>query len=472
MPPVHHHHFHLAVDAVKNVPVVGPKGDGTEYMIQWYYDETNQGGSPQVAPKGDEVAFDVVGDFVVEHSGVISRLLQLNCIAVKKTGERELAGVLMIDLNAHVPKPPSKSSRQRATLHMSRCPGPKPLLIRLTVNCVPTTAPARAVVAPQRAPTTTARPSDSSQQRSSTSPAPQSAPSADVQDHINRLRATITTLSSANEQLRDENTVLRQAANRARDEPDYTYFGSGGRGPSASPIPQSPAHSHAAEESEALQAHLQTEIRTLNAELAILQRGMQSAKEQIRNAAQREENYEREISMLNREKKALEDEVHRLRGDAHNVNLRYEAALGITSEDPNQVASLRETLTATQQMNRDLKAMLDTSQAQERDTADSLLEVKQEVVQAERKYKTALELHQKREQEALARADAAESALRAAEAQCKELHAYCITVHNKCKLLMKALEHEKQINERRKRKNVDLKAMLRAHAIAEREDYL
>ena len=66
-----------------------------------------------------------------------SGLLQLTALEIGPNDSTEVAGALMIDLNGHVPKPPQKFSRQRATVAMSRCPYPPPLLIRLMIECAP-----------------------------------------------------------------------------------------------------------------------------------------------------------------------------------------------------------------------------------------------------------------------------------------------------------------------------------------------
>jgi hypothetical protein len=510
-PSTQYHKFSLTVEAIKNVPVVGPHGDGTTYSLSWHYDDLRQGATSEITPTGDEVVFNYSTEFVAEHQGAISRLLQVNVVAIRSSGDRELGGVLMIDLNAHVPKPPSKLSKQRATLNMSRCTGSKPLLIRLSISGAPTTAPPSGGM--RSAPSSRGHSLQSSPAVANLhlsrgpSPPPQHGTGAGggaamgedaLAEQLHRLQATVSALSAANDQLKDENTLLRMQSQKGRVEPDYTYTGGGGgggvsasqssltfatplshplqatgsgvaRSNSVSPAPINPVtQGILAFEAEEQIAKLQTEIKTLNAEIVILQKGLQSAREQIKLTVDREEKAQRDVTTLLRNNRALEDEIARLKGHEHVVNQRYETALGIMGTSTDEVLTNREVMVSTQAMNRDLRAMVDSLENSNKDLQRQLSETRKQIADNDRKTQLTITQYQTREQEATLRADRAESMLQALQAQNKQLHDYCCMANERCKQLSTALSAEHEVAEKRKKKVNDLRAILSAHVAIEK----
>ena len=64
------------------------------------------------------------------------------------------------------------------------------------------------------------------------------------------------------------------------------------------------------------------------------------------------------------------------------------------------------------------------------------------------------------------RADKAEHGSRLVEKQSKQLHDYCGMAQDRAKQLLHALEAERGVSEKRRKKILDLKALLNAHHLA------
>ena len=193
-------HYKVSVDAIKLLDDHAPAGqrpDGTvsaslpssssvaaaasrldcsrhAFQLRWFVTEEIKGASPFVfecarAGDGDEVTFDTCIEFrLASRSGVVAHLLQLSVIACAPVDARALErgdafpgapdreitilGVLMIDLNAHVPRPPAKLSSQKAMLYLSRSPLTPPPLMRIAIRGAPFAPAPPMIVSPKQQP--------------------------------------------------------------------------------------------------------------------------------------------------------------------------------------------------------------------------------------------------------------------------------------------------------------------------------
>lgn len=515
--------FTLAVDAIKLVPITEPG----PYVLQWYFSDEHQGRTEAVAPHADEVEFGLKAKFVVEASkSPIARLLQLTVMEVKGDVEQqqqlhELVGVLTIDLNAHVPRSPARTSRQRATLALSRCPFPQPLMVRLTIESGPalpvvrrepssvstasatamkelsvpqtgtrsnnngSTDRARSVTGGPDAPVRPMQEQAASartpltatplQRSHSTTEATGSKGSAGrgvatvlgaEADHgaeIARLKATLTAMQSNMEHLRDENVLLRKTAADARKEIGYTYAAE--RKGTTTDAAQQVRTTVMPEAAAAMR--LESENLALKAEIAVLQKGLQSAREQIRATTEREEEQRREVANLTRSNAFHLDEAERLEAELQSLREKYATSLGILGDDESEVDTMRSFVSATKQSAKELQAMLRQSEDKTKELEATVAGLQQRVTDETRRRKAAEGVHGAQAREALTRAENAEQAVRAGQIELNRLHKYSCEMNDKCRQLGDAWAKERTIAEKRKARIRDLESLLAAQSVVQ-----
>ena len=323
-----YHEFSVSVDAVRFPAEHHPSGP---VQLRWFLNDATKGASAAVQASGPEAAFLFSAKFGVESKGIITQLLQISVVeVVEHSGETKLCGVLMVDLNAHTPKPPRKLSKQRATLNMARCPYPQPLLIRLTLECAPAVPPSLGSPGAGGLPrggvgslSPLPRPIGSDPHAGSppppashdaTTPVRRVA-AADLSGltddptvaNVARLRALVSTLTAGSDQLRDENTMLRRAVDRARAEADLAGASPVARGESS----EAAGADGAAADQETLQ-RVRRERDTLKNDLGVAQRGLFSAKEQLRVMINKDDEHKKEAAKLTKERVFQAEENGRL----------------------------------------------------------------------------------------------------------------------------------------------------------------
>lgn len=125
--------------------------------------------------------------------------------------------------------------------------------------------------------------------------------------NVARLRALVSTLTAGSDQLRDENTMLRRAVDRARAEADLAGASPVARGESS----EAAGADGAAADQETLQ-RVRRERDTLKNDLGVAQRGLFSAKEQLRVMINKDDEHKKEAAKLTKERVFQAEENGRL----------------------------------------------------------------------------------------------------------------------------------------------------------------
>lgn len=469
--------FTIHVDAVKHVPIA----PDTRYQARWFLNDDRKGTSAVTSKVGDEVSFMFADRFVVDTRGIITQLLQVSVLEVNtQTDESRIAGVLMIDLNAHVPKPPRTSSKQRATLSMSRCPFPTPLLVRLTLECAlntnPVPTPGAPSPVPSRGPSISAisplprAVADASRgvsmasrdgsvntpvadrRAESTRDALERAASTAAFDEtaaqFGKMRDVVSSLSAANDQLRDENTLLQRALDRARNEAEYTFSTKEMDSFANETQPgfdgvQPAAAGSATEE----------DMRILKAEMAVLRRGLAAAKDSLRQAMDKEKELRKEISALTRGKAFHADEAKRLQAD-------LDAARASQTKDVSaELSATREMLVSSQQMCRDLRAMVNSSDTLTESLKKELALARKDATEADNRRHEAVRIAEQRATEAESRAERAAAALRLGQQELVKLHSYGVQMNQQLTQTLGKLNEERAAHRRTARQLDDYRAI-------------
>ncbi len=423
------------------------------FSVQWTYGHDSSTTS-QASPNGDEVVFDYSAGLLVDLGAPTSKLLQLSVIRHGGGAADELIGILLIDLSAHVPKPPQQSSRQRATLAMSRCPYQPNVMVRLMVETAFVESPLRVGLG--------GRAGSSSRARSGSAVGGDrvvdTAPEPAHHEELERLRASLATISATNKHLRDENALLKVAAQRAREEPGYTYQAlrdAGGR-PQQSPTPTA---NLARSNLEDLQS-----MDVMRAEIAVLQRGLSAAKAQIREDKLVEEELRLEVESLVKTTRFNMDEIRRLEQEV-------EASRGtraLAAESHSSAQALRAQLLDAQDTNRDQRRELETAKKDVEVLRASLDE-------ADRALRIELEKRKKLEadcnmqiQSARAEADRAKAALQVGQQELSSLHRYCTELGERWKSVADVVEAQRHSIEKKNERILELRSLLRGMQVQQR----
>jgi hypothetical protein len=479
-----YYEFQLQVDAVKHVPV----SSGTSYQVRWFLNDDVKGHTDVCPRVGDEVTFQYATKFGIETRGVIGQLLQLSLVDL---GQREgsphstvsaaastqatLAGVLMIDLNAHVPKPPKQSSRQRATLGMSRCQHDPAILIRLGLECAPADAPPQ----PLAGLNSTQRPTRE-ESVPGISPLPR-APSSATLHRAGSLRAAserggdahaavteaatasdqqqkalISALSSANDQLRDEVVVLRRALERARADGEYTYssrqlhaIAEGQQGNTNTTASELAGLSTRAE-------RLKTELDAAKEENETLKKGLNTAKESMRQLMETDRDLRKQNSTLSRAKAFLEGELDRLQKE---LDTERQHGRGSSRTSEGELTTTREMLASSQQMGRDLRAMLHSAETLAESLKRELTTARREAAESSSRAVEAVRFAEARATDAEATAGKARDALLMGQQELAKMHQYCVDIAGRLKATVEALNKEKSASRQYLRQLEDLRAV-------------
>jgi hypothetical protein len=487
----------LQIEAVKHVPL----DSASRFQVRWFLNDGLKGASDVFPRVGDEVSFGFNSRFTVEARGVITQLLQLSLVELPASGQPPtLAGVLMIDLNAHVPKPPKTVSRQRATLAMARCPYDPPVLIRVSLEC----SPADAV-----GPPSAGRGASASPQMSTASPVPrapgaqtssasqprggsaapcgggQQQPQQGISPEISRMEqertaAVVSSLSSANDQLRDENLLLRRAIENARREPDapaaVTQLESIARSIDESRYREdADADADAAEEAGGVsdgressagrrgQRTLREQLDEAQVENATLKKGLGAAKESLRQMIDKERELRQQANNATRAKTFLESELEKLQRELDTERQRgRSAAQDAESEMGGELATTREMLASSQQMARDLRAMVHSADTLADSLKRELAAAKKDAAEASARAQDATRIAEQRAQEAEARAARAADAVETGQLELNKLHRYCVDVSNRLKAATEALASERTTARNLSRQLEDLKSVAAA----------
>ena len=444
--------FTLVVESAKFLP-----GDcDRQVRLRWYYSDDCHGESPDTPVTGDEAAFLCTSKFVAATVGAsIPHLLQLSIVSASGSA---LYGVLMIDLNAHVPKPPAKVSRQRATLTMSRCQGAQPMLLRLMMEGSPIAMTAASVGAAVSA-LASASSSRSLVSTAKAHPGAAIAASGQVGSPLDpaqmlKLRALIATLTAANDQLKDENATLRRGAREARLEPDYTFSPSDARQQGRSGAAVIEQLRREIEDSLA-------EKTTLLAEAAVMQKGLSNAKDQLRAAMGREEEGKRELAALQKRNAFLVEEVDRLEKsiESHKEASRRHA-------DVSESAALNDMLQSSQQINRDLRAMLASADTVAESLKRELKTAQKEARDADARSFESSQHAERRCGDLELRLVKTEAALRLGQRELSKLHRYAAEVHGVATKLQAELNKERTAHVLARRKLADFIALHQSTTLA------
>jgi hypothetical protein len=451
--------FTVTVDAVKLIPA---DRQGL-YQLRWFLNDRHKGVSQPTPRAGDEAALLHTAQFGVEAKGVITQLLQLSVVELASAADDapQLVGVLMIDLNAHVPRPPKASSRQRATLNLSRCPFPQPLLMRMTLECRPALPPAHLSPRSTSAASVPSTPADQhtagiaqvprSVSRAALSDVGSASPAAgdDAVAHLKKMRAAVATLTASNDQLKDENRLLHRAVDRARLEPEFTT--------------STKAMADGAAETELLSQDvgvLTGENRTLRAEMAVVRKGLQTAKEQLRALMAKHEAARADGAAAEKARAFAEAELARVRRETGEAR----QAQRVSASD--ELCSLREMLAVSQQTCNDLRAMVHSSDT----LTDSLQrELRAARDDAQRSGKTrdaAVGIARQRADDFEEQAHRAGAALRIGQGEIEKLHSYSAAVTEKLKGCAERLQVERAARRRLQCKMHDVQAVLVAQSHA------
>jgi hypothetical protein len=442
--------------------------------------------------------------------------------------ERSVLGVLVIDLNAHTPKTAAVTSKQRATLALSLCSYDPPAMIRLEVESTKSHLPydpeledrrlldarrrsaSRQRSVPQHqdpgaaAHTVSAPPSVASRGGSLLSPLPlqpQSTPRTleyhnpvssgntpyrghssgtvtsgeDLLDNdtleIARLKAALHTLTNANKHLRDDNTLLRNAVQRAREEPSYTYqvqrqgsvastsykadASAGDESFAISPEPRLPPNT----------THQQNAVADstaiLQAEIAVLQRGLAAAKERILQKDLLEQDLRAEIRSLHQTNTFQAEDIARLEEEVRHMTSkerqldRDEAELQQQKRTVLELQARSRLLAVELQNEGHLRGKLDEEHKALRKEYDHVIKRRQ----------------QSEEEDALRRgahkALVVQLELRISQAQeeLESLHKYAAEANERCRSIANIVESQSKIIETKNGKIKGLKSLLEAQDI-------
>ena len=440
--------FTLMIDAAK---LAAECGDGP-YELKWFYDDDAQGCTAPTPRVADEVTFMLAEKFSAHRSpstGGISRLLQLTVLEVfPLTQSRSQVGVLLIDLNAHVPRPPQQFSRQRATLSLSRCTTSKPILLRITIECVVASAPdtsqkpsleqrkingsvdKAAVVDEPSCPREagqekrlakskeSSRSEGRSQLAARVSPtSKQGEENAQLQRQIADLTSKLANMKETNATLQDENGILKNAVSVARSEPAYTYSAS----------------------RDGSEGGAKMEIATLKAEITVLQKAVMQSKEQIRNLLEREESLRSELSAHARANASLQEENSRLEREL--VETRQ-----AKQDDQQAVADavgMKDALQRAEDSLREARGAQHAAEERLKESAKEQEELKLQLSRVAAERDTASSELDTVQYESTERIVRLETNLESRQQQLQKLHAHCVTVTTTAQSL--AAAHKKLV---------------------------
>lgn len=446
--------------------------------------------------------------------------------------ERTVLGVLVIDLNAHVPKTAAVTSKQRATLALSLCSYDPPAMIRLEVESTKSHLPydpeledRRLLDARRRSASrqrsvppqqhhqdpsssdtaTTALPSRGGSMMSPPIAGPATPRTLDYHTGVHtpqhhqqgrghsaativsgeelldndtlelaRLKAALHTLTNANKHLRDDNTLLRNAVQRAREEPNYTYqvqrqssvastsykgdvSTTGGEDVvgGISPEPRIPSTS----------SHQQNAIADntaiLQAEIAVLQRGLTAAKERILQKDLLEQDLRAEIRSLHQTNTFQAEDIVRLEDEVRRINTK-ERQLADDEAELHQQKRLvlelqaRSRLLAVELQNEEhLRGKLDEEHKSLRKEYDHVIKRRQ---QSEEEDALRREAHRSLVQQLEVRLSKAQDEL-------EGLHKYAAEANERCHSIAHIVESQSKIIETKNGKIRGLKTLLEAQDI-------
>lgn len=392
--------------------------------------------------------------------------------------EKEVVGVLVMDLHAHRPKGGESVSRQRATVPMSLCD--PPLLMRIGVSCTSLRASSLgmgsgAVVggasSQPRARSATPGGGQSDyynypthhQPHALSSPLPlppQNAPEFDESAmEVARLRAAVQSLTNANRQLRDENTLLRTAVQRARAEPSYSYGGGGNhvaRG--TSPMPPTPR--------AASPPHPQPtdpdQMTILQAEIAVLQRGLSAAKDRLRQGEATEAELRAELKSLLLTSQFQTQEIQRLERDLTRAeeqkHFNHEARTMEQRKELNEMSlKLRSAMEEANTSNVARERLVREHEQLQRDFEA-----------AQRRREVAEASNQVQSRAFHAREQSLTEALDAAKAELETLHAYAAAANDRCRDVSKIVESQAAILVKKNGKIRALQSLLESRSLLDK----
>ena len=456
----------LVIDAVK-VPAAA-LARGVTFSVQWSYG-AEIGETAASSPASDEVIFDHPVSFPVDLA-VAAKLLQLSVLRhqqhIDVSGGGEVIGILFIDLNAHIPKPPQLSSRQRATLAMSRCPYQPSVMVRLMVET--TVQPSAALGASSPWTASTPHQHVVASGRGTSLPAARRSVSLtrpDEAEEVERLRGTLSTLSAANKNLRDENALLKVAAQKAREEPGYTYQALRDSGSGSGQHHSSPPNGSVGGGARKFRdVNDPNAIDVMKAEIAVLQRGLHAAKEQIREDRRIEEDLRQEIDSLVKTNRFSLEEVQRLEREVESSR----ASRNIAAESQSSAQSVRNQLLELQDRFRDLSNNLAATRRDldvSRTSCDELEHMLKLEIEKRKKLESDCAMQV---QSATAEADRAKAALQVGQQELSGLHRYCTELGERWKAVVGVVESQKHSIERKNERILELRSLLRGQQLQQR----
>lgn len=493
--------FNVLIDAIRLPPAlttrcadvgsVSSTSAKYRYQVTWSAgrQEGAEGATVALTPSEEEVLFH--HDVAFRAPNPPDRLLQLTVLQFRndprnasgslgrttEDKEKSVVGVLVIDLNAHVPKPGSMQSKQRATLAVSLCPFDPPLMVRLAVESTRSHLPydfneERRLAADERRRSASRARSVSQQSSTPTGastpvvpPLQLTAPPApvavelldDVAMEMARMKAALQSITASNRQLRDENSLLRTAVQKAREEPSYTFVGNQrvSRPAGSTPAPETPLESpppRPPSEGVASSHHIADTHSILEAEVAVLQRGLQAAKAKLKEKDETEAELRAEIKSLTMTNQFQSEDIVRLEQELERYESQQQEAISVDE--------LKRSLLEVQSKNRVLSAELQTEERLRAKLSDDFKSLKKEYDACVRRREESLAEEIERRNAHTSLVQQLESRLDKAAQEVEKLHRATTEANGRCEAVAKIVAAQSKIIENKNSKIRALKALL------------
>ena len=401
--------FTLLIEAIKIPPTALKRGG--QYQIQWFFPPYAEGQTPWQFPIQDDVTFNINVSFrLPPGSSPINHLLQLSVAErLHSDAAVDIVGVLMMDLNVHVPRDTDKKSRQRATLQLSRCSYVPAVLMRLMVECslnAVTPLPPPAIMMAQE--------------------------KEAVSDGYDT-----STLLAVNKQLNDDIALLRRALRAAKEEPNHTYP------PTTVVAVVAPTPMDA------------EELMMVRAEMVVVQRGLSAAKEQIKGKAVMEAELRQEIESIATTNRFYIDEVARLEAALRCASNKQGGMHTQTvSELRSAQAHVKDVVEELHKQNAVNQVLKEKCNRVQQESHESGVASKHAEQRAERQLVIAHEANQKLRE-----------ALQKSVGEIQTLRSYCTDTVSRAERLQVAVEQQHQLLDRRKKKILELRGILAAFQV-------
>jgi DNA repair exonuclease SbcCD ATPase subunit len=311
---------------------------------------------------------------------------------------------------------------------------------------------------------------------------------------MTRLRAAVSTLTASNRELRDENLLLRNSVQRAREEPSYTYVHSrpGVQTPQApivasvSPPPNEPlrreknepSNPSAREKSSSRKGSVEAaerppiesrdlidfsdQVSILRAENAVLQRGLTAAKERLREQDRIDSELRAEVDSLVAANRFQSEDIRRLEEEVHRLST-HRSSIGRFEAEQTTVA-LHDTLSRL----RSVQIEADNAIRQNKSFAERIQELENELSVANRRREEELNTRQVIQEASEVQRKVYETKLQQAQREMEKLHKFGEEMVSRCKGIAEIVDAQSKILEKKNTKIQTLQALHRANEYLDR----